>query len=474
MQKRIYIIGVGRGNPSLPSMVNAILHSVTAVYLKFSVREIVTDFAADVKLLSPVFSDIDGLSDGYRQLAALLVENAPTALLTRGDPLLDEASLPVIQSAADAAGIEVQVISAPDILSPTLRALNLSPAAGLQILDATIACSFHYPPLEPHRPALITGIYHPDLIAPLRRVLKTMYPAETALRAVTVDGAKIGSLTEWDAAATAIFLPPQTSALGLTKFQETIAHLRAPNGCPWDRKQTHKSLRPYLLEETHEALAALDAGDMPALAEELGDVLLQILLHAQIGSEAGEFQMADVIRYIDEKIVRRHPHVFGDVSVSSAEEVTANWAAIKAQEKAENGNGSDDIPSALDGVPATLPALSQALNISQKAVELGFEWQTIDGVLEKLVEEAREIVEAENHADVESEIGDFLFVVVNLARKMKVDPESALRGSNRRFVQRFKIVEKLAHERGLILQELQSAEWKSLWNEAKERAKREN
>ena len=468
MQKRIYIVGMGRGNQSPPSMVNAILHSVKAVYLKFSVTEIVTDFAADVKLVSPVFSEIDGLSDGYGGLAAALAENAPTALLTPGDPLLDEAALPAIRAAADAASIAVQIVSAPDVLSPTLRALNLSPGGGLQILDATIACSFHYPPLEPHRPALITGIYHPDLIAPLRRALQTMYPAETALRAVTADGARDGSLAEWDAAATAIYLPPQVARLGLTKFQETIAHLRAPNGCPWDRKQTHRSLRPYLLEETHEALAALDAGDMPALAEELGDVLLQILLHAQIGSEAGEFQMADVIRAIDEKIVRRHPHVFGDVTVSSAEEVTANWAAIKAQEKAESGNGGDDLPSALDGVPPTLPALSQALNISQKAVELGFEWQTIDGVLEKLVEEAREIAAADNHADIESEIGDFLFVVVNLARKMKVDPESALRGSNRRFTARFKWMEKLAHRRGLVLQELSAAEWKSLWTEAKE------
>lgn len=474
MQKKIYIIGMGRGKIQRPSMVTAILHSVSAVFSKVPVSEIVTDFAADVKPVSPVFSEIDGLSDGYRGLAASLVKNAPVALLTPGDPLLDEAALPVIQSAAEAAGIAVQVISAPDALTGMLTALGVSPGSGLQILDATMACSFHHPPLEPHRPALVTGIYHPDLIDPLRRTLATCYPADAALRAVTVDGVRDGSLAVWDSAATAIFLPPQTAAPGLTQFQETIAHLRAPNGCPWDRKQTHKSLRPYLLEETHEALSALDAGDMPALAEELGDVLLQILLHAQIGFEAGEFKMADVIRHIDEKIVRRHPHVFGDVTVSSAEEVTANWAAIKTQEKAENGSNGDEIPSALDGVPPTLPALSQALNISQKAVELGFEWQTIDGVLEKLVEEAREIVEANTHADIESEIGDFLFVVVNLARKMKVDPESALRGSNRRFMARFKWMEKLAHERGLVLQDLQPAEWKSLWAEAKAIVRNEN
>ncbi len=468
MQKKIFIIGVERKNAPLPSIVQSLLDSVSAIFSKIPVSQIVTDFPAEVKPVQPVFSDVDGLSDGYRTLADSLVKTAPSALVVRGDPLLDEAALPVIQSLATENGIAVQVISAPDDLSRTLNALRLSPAAGLQILDATLACSFHHPPLEPHRPALITGLYHPDLIAPLRRTLATGYPADAVLRAVTPAGVSEGSLVEWDSAATAIFLPPQHDAPGLTKFQETIAHLRAPNGCPWDKKQTHKSLRPYLLEETHEALAALDAENMPALAEELGDVLLQILLHAQIGFEAGEFTMADVVRHIDAKIVRRHPHVFGDVTVSSAEEVTANWAVIKTQEKAKNGNNGDVIPSALDGVPPTLPALSQALNISQKAVELGFEWQTIDGVLEKLVEEAREIAEADNHADIESELGDFLFVVVNLARKMKVDPESALRGSNRRFMQRFKWMEKLAYQRGVVLQNLKPAEWKSLWDEAKE------
>ncbi len=472
MAKKIFIIGLGNTEVSrLSSVARAVLQSVTTVFLKIPASGIVTNLTASTRPVTPVFQKSDGLSDGYRALAADLVASAPSVLLVPGDPLLDEASLPVIQSAADAAGLTVQVVSAPSILSHTLRTLNLSPVGGLQILDATIACSYHVPPLEPHRPALITGLYHLDLIPPVRRTLQTMYPAATNVQVATATGVRKISLAQLDETALALYLPQQPDSLGLTKFQETIAHLRAPSGCPWDRKQTHQSLRPYLLEETYEALAALDAGDMRALAEELGDVLLQILLHAQIASEAGEFQMTDIIHHIDAKIVRRHPHVFGDVSVSSAEEVTAHWAAIKAQEKVENGNGGDALPSALDGVPPTLPALSQALNISQKAVELGFEWQTIDGVLEKLVEEAREIATAENHTDIESEIGDFLFVVVNLARKMKVDPESALRGSNRRFMQRFKIVERLAHRRGLVLQELQPAEWKSLWDEAKKAVK---
>lgn len=391
MQKTVFIIGLGRsihaGAP-LPAIAQPIVRGARAVYSKLP--------APMVQQVTPMFDAVDGLSDGFRTLAEQLLAEMPSVLLVPGDPRLDDAAVPVIESLAAERGVTVKLISAPDELSRTLHALQLSPAAGLQILDATLACSFHHPPLEPHRPALITGLYHPDLIAPLRRALGTIYPAGALLQAVTADGVQAGSLTGWDDTATAIFLPPQKEALGLTKFQETIAHLRAPSGCPWDKKQTHQSLRSYLLEETHEVLAALDAGDVSALAEELGDVLLQILLHAQIGSEADEFRMADVIRYIDAKIVRRHSHVFGNVSVNSAEEVTANWAAIKAQEKAENGNSANDAPaSALDGVPPTLPALSQALNISQKVVELGFEWQTIEGVLEKLVEEAREIATAD-------------------------------------------------------------------------------
>ena len=468
MKNKIAVIGTGNINmPTLSQSAQIYLNTVTTIFMKTPMLEIVADFKAIVKQVHPLFNPADGVADGYQDLAQNLLAAAPAALLVPGDPRIDEAGLAVIATAAKDADIELKIFDAPTMLLPTLQAFNLSPAAGVQILDATLLCGYHHPPLEPHRPALITGIYHADLISPIQRVLQTTYPADACIKVMTVHGVREISLANLDESAIAIYLPPQTQHIGLTAFLETIAHLRAPNGCPWDRKQTHKTLRPYLLEETHEVLMALDSGDLNGVAEELGDVLLQILLHAQIASEAGNFQMADIVHHINAKIIRRHPHVFGEVSVNSAEEVTANWAVIKAQEKAENGNG-DKAPSALDGVPSSLPALSQALNISQKAVDVGFEWQNIEGVLEKLVEEAREIVEAETHDDIESEVGDFLFVVVNLARKMKIDPESALRGSNGRFTRRFKWVETLARQRGLALQNLNATEWQSLWQEAKE------
>lgn len=468
MSKEIFIIGWGTGNPAQFTVQGiTALQTVSTVFVKSKASEILTQISMPVKYVCPAITLSNGLVDPYRTLAADLISAAPAALLVPGDPLIDEASTPAIQVAAAEAGITVTVISAPNLLTHTLQTLQVSAGSGLQILDASLLCSRHYPPLEPDRPVLITGIYHPALISPLKARLLSIYHPQAALIGL-INGEPVeGTIAGLDDSMAQIYLPPQPESIGLTAFSETIAHLRAPHGCPWDRKQTHQSLRPYLLEETHEVLTAIDRNNPAELAEELGDLLLQILLHAQIGAEAGAFRMVDIIHAINGKMLRRHPHVFGDVSVSDADEVVTNWAAIKTREKANNGKTNAAPPSVLDGVPPTLPALAQALTISKKAVDVGFEWQSIEGVLDKLVEEAREIVTAANPAEVESEIGDFLFVVVNLARKMKVDPESALRASNIRFTRRFKKLESLAQARNLALSGLDAETWQALWQQAK-------
>jgi tetrapyrrole methylase family protein/MazG family protein len=272
---------------------------------------------------------------------------------------------------------------------------------------------------------------------------------------------------------TTLYLPPLPHTSGLAAFQETVAHLRAPDGCPWDREQTHQSLRPYLLEECHEALAALDAENPEAVLEELGDVLLQIVLHAQIAAEMGEFHMADIIGMIDAKIRRRHPHVFGDVIVNGVDDVLANWEAIKRAERAVPGTEmalDDDGPyheSVLDGIPLAMPALARAQAISHKAVRVGFEWPDVHGVLEKLAEEAREVADAVSPEEREAEIGDLLFIIVNLARWLDVDAESALRATNERFTGRFRTMERLARERGQSLTDLDINALDVLWEEAK-------
>ncbi len=228
-----------------------------------------------------------------------------------------------------------------------------------------------------------------------------------------------------------------------SQLVKVMARLRAPGGCPWDSKQTFDTIKSYTLEETYEVMDAIDRRDWPGLAEELGDLLLQPVFFAEMAAEQGLFSIADSLDAINEKLVRRHPHVFGDVEAETPEDVKQRWDEIKKQEKAEQGITATT--SVLDGVPRNLPALMEAEKISKKAADLRFEWPNIDGVVEKLQEEAAELAsarEAANQEHIEHEVGDLLFTIVNLARFLKVDPEQALRKTNRRFRQRFAFVER--------------------------------
>ncbi|MCX7911977.1 MAG: nucleoside triphosphate pyrophosphohydrolase [Dehalococcoidales bacterium] len=238
-----------------------------------------------------------------------------------------------------------------------------------------------------------------------------------------------------------------------------VARLRGPGGCPWDREQTHRSLRPHVLAECYEVLEALDDGDSGKLCEELGDLLLLILLHARIADENGSFDIGDVIRGISEKVIRRHPHVFGEVKVHSAEEVLHRWDALKRQER----NGE----SVLSGVPAEMPALAAAAEISRRAVRAGFEWENVEGVIDKLGEEIRELRKAAGAEEKSHEFGDLLFTLVNVARWEGIDAETALREANRKFVRRFRRMEELCRQRGLDFARLSMPEKDALWEEVK-------
>jgi tetrapyrrole methylase family protein/MazG family protein len=248
-------------------------------------------------------------------------------------------------------------------------------------------------------------------------------------------------------------------------FVAIIARLRGPDGCPWDLKQTHASLKRYLREECAEVLDAIDGGDPDALAEELGDVLLQVGLHAQIGADEGTFTLADVLKHVNGKLVRRHPHVFGDVEVSGAEEVAANWRKLKQAEHGER-------ESVLDGVPKALPALAYSQEIHTRAARTGFDWPDMAGVLDKVQEELRELDEAKTPVELEHELGDVVATLVNVARKLDIDIEGALRKANRRFEGRFRHMEAAARGLGTGIEELPLARQEELWQDAK-RAERE-
>ena len=270
------------------------------------------------------------------------------------------------------------------------------------------------------------------------------------------------------------------------KLVEIMATLRAQNGCPWDRKQTHESLKPYLLEETYEVLETIDQGDRAKLREELGDVLLQVIFHSQIATEAGTFTIEDVLDILNEKLVRRHPHVFGTDSgaapLSNGEQVLHQWEQIKRAEREAAGGRQ----SALDGVPKTLPALLRAYQTQARAARVGFDWPHnaagLEQIFGKVAEEVGELKEALAQAEtedapdrtgrqteVEAELGDILFSLVNLARFVKVNPEEALRRSTNRFVDRFHLVEAQATEQGRSLTDLTLADMDLLWEEAKRR-----
>ncbi|MDQ2843825.1 MAG: nucleoside triphosphate pyrophosphohydrolase [Acidobacteriota bacterium] len=246
-----------------------------------------------------------------------------------------------------------------------------------------------------------------------------------------------------------------------------MARLRAPGGCPWDRKQTFDTIKSYLLEETYEVMDAIDERDWPALAEELGDLLLQPVFFAEIAREEGLFTIADSLDAINQKLVRRHPHIFGGASAETPEDVKLRWDEIKQQEKAERGERAN---SMLDAVPRNLPALVEANEIGHKVAKVGFEWPDIGGVIQKLQEEAAELAEAQeanSHEHVEHEIGDLLFNVVNLARYLKIDPEQALRKTNARFRKRFAHIEKEVASEGAALNGSSLERMEELWQEAK-------
>jgi len=262
---------------------------------------------------------------------------------------------------------------------------------------------------------------------------------------------------------------------------ELQIRLLAPNGCPWDREQTHESLRTYLIEEAYEVLDALESGDPDKFAEELGDLLLQIIFHSQLASQSGRFNVGDVIERVHTKMVRRHPHVFGTDKADSAADVLKNWEQLKAEERRQDRvarglseeNASDEKPaSLLSGIPRTLPAVMEAYQLTRRASRVGFDWPNITGVLEKLREEIQEL-EAEiatgHGAKIESEAGDLLFSVVNVVRFLKLDPEIALKKANRKFTERFRDMENEAAAAGKKLADLNAPELDVLWNSAKAR-----
>ncbi len=327
--------------------------------------------------------------------------------------------------------------------------------------------------LQTSLPTALPGRHGPRGRDPLA-VLARAYPADHPVgRFGAEDVTRVGTLTEADLARPLYLAPiaPEAAVAGPWSMPAISARLRAPDGCPWDREQTHQSLRKHLLEEAYEVYDALEAGATPELAGELGDLLLQIVLHAQLAAEAGIFDLADVQAAIATKIVRRHPHVFGEAEARTASDVNRQWERIKA---AEREDASAAAPKgALDGISPSLPALAASQEMQERAANIGYDWPSLEGVLDKVIEEVQELREAEPAADAgdpahwTEEFGDLLFVLVNVARKRDVDAEAAMRAANAKFRRRFGSVERAAGVRGVALRDLDFEAREALWDAAK-------
>jgi tetrapyrrole methylase family protein/MazG family protein len=361
------------------------------------------------------------------------------------------------------------------LVAKTFAVLGISPPAKLILLDARTLSSAHVPPFPPDIPVLLTNVDSRELALHLKTVLLTTYPLQHVLYVVDREGKsedRLESVSAEDSSeTTCYFVPALGEGTSFESFAEIVAHLRAPNGCPWDREQTHETLRKHLLEESYEAISAIDSGDFVDMREEFGDLLLQVVLQSQIANEEGQFNVNQVIQGIHSKIVRRHPHVFGDLELDGVQGVLANWEKLKAKERGEralsNVEGKNEVKGLLDGVPKVLPALSQAQEYQDRAGRVGFDWADIEGVLDKVKEEIEEIKNAETDFELASEIGDLLFAIVNVARWKHVDAESALRGTNTKFKKRFGFVEQGARKQGRELSTLSLEEMEALWQEAK-------
>jgi len=353
------------------------------------------------------------------------------------------------------------------LIAQTFDTLRIPPPSRLILLEARTLASAHVPPYPPDMLALLIGVDSKELALHVKELLLTTYPAEHEIHVVDVNDSRktrIGELENVSVSKSSRwFIPPLDEGTSFESFAEIVAHLRAPNGCPWDKEQTHESLRKHLLEESYEAISAIDSGDFDSMREEFGDLLLQIVLQAQIANEEKLFNVSQVIHGIHAKIVRRHPHVFGDLKLDGVDGVLANWEKLKEQERGKKKDGK----GLLDGVPVAVPALSQAQEYQDRAARVGFDWNEINEVLDKIKEEIEEIKNAETDFELASEIGDLFFAIVNLARWKKVDAESVLRGTNMKFKKRFAYVEQVAKKQGRNLSDMTLEELDSLWNESK-------
>ena len=477
----ITVVGLGPGDPGLLTrQAWDLLGEIKEIYLRTRMHPTVAGFPVGLRVHSfdHYYEEGASFEEVYENIVDTVLSlgqrDSGVVYGVPGHPFIAEATSPEIARRAEETGIPFTVIEGLSFLESLFSLLGIDPFPQTTLVDALELTIGHRPPFPPSAPAVIAQIHSPSVASDLKITLMGVYPDQHQVTLVHGAGTKNAfvesmALYEIDrnpniGLLTALYLPPLESGTSFEVFQEIVAHLRAPDGCPWDRDQTHQSLRPYLLEETYEVLAALDSADQDALREELGDLLLQVVLHAQIASEYGNFSMGDVLLGIHDKLIRRHPHVFGDLDLDDKQKVLENWEKIKITEREQDGNKASGV---LEGVSQALPALVQAEAYQERVNRVGFDWLNIQGVFDKIEEELAEVKEAVSPEEQEAEIGDLLFAIVNLARWIKLDAESSLRSASARFRKRFEDLESSVNAQGREVSNLTFEELNALWNSVK-------
>ena len=483
MTYKILIIGLGAGDlEQLPLGVYKLLKQEKNLFLRTKEHPVVVELESEgfqFQSFDAVYEKHDQFSAVYEEIAETLLaeaEKGPVTYAVPGHPLIAERTVQLLLDRGPKRNTEIEIGGGQSFLDAMFQALAIDPIEGFQLLDGT-AMSRDLMLFNSH--TIIGQVYDAFVASEVKLTLMEKLPDEYEIFIVTAAGSK-GQvikkvpLFELDremelSNLTSVYVPPVSDEKVLYKdfhkLRGIISELRGPNGCPWDKKQTHESLKKYLIEEAYELIEAIDNEDIDHMIEELGDVLLQIMLHAQIGEDDGYFTIDDVIEGISAKMVRRHPHVFGDITAENEEEVLKNWQEIKEQEK------GGAVKSLLEGAGKGLPNLLKAYELQKEAAKVGFDWKTVAPILDKVKEEmdelSAEIQESGKQEDIELEYGDLLFALVNFARHYDINPDQALFKANQKFMRRFAYIEERASENGKAVSSYSLEQLDAYWDEAK-------
>lgn len=488
MEPRITIVGLGPGGiGSLPGENLKVLKKAAILILRTERHPVVDELKGmgiSFYTYDHLYDEESNFQEIYTGIGRDLIERSgagPVVYAVPGHPMVAEESVSILLNLCRERNIETRVLPAMSFLDSLFALLPLDPGNGLHIIDA-LQMDKQRP--DPALTNVVVQVYNRLVASETKITLMDYFPDEHIVRVVSAAGVtgleQVAEIPlyeldrlDWIDHLTTVVIPPYSDAVaGISRFPadplvDILESLRSENGCPWDREQTHSSLRKYLIEETYEVLEAIDEGNMYKICEELGDLLLQIVFHAQIARENGYFDFNDIVEEISQKMIRRHPHVFAEIRVKDIDQVFVNWERIKAGEKAARGETETSL---LDGIPQGLPALAKAEKIQEKASKIGFDWPDYRGALEKVKEELAEFIQAlelDNREMLTEELGDLFFAMVNLARLVGIDPESALSGTIRKFRERFRYMEETALARNVLLKKMTLDELDSLWEEAK-------